>query len=530
MHVPPKFYLRVLTLFLSILVFVVPLRTNFNGSVLSISGDLDPSFGTGGLVTTEFSSGDSYGFAVALQADGKIVVAGRAYNGSDFDFAVTRYNSDGSLDTSFSGDGKVTTDFGSGDDRGYAVAIQPADGKIVVAGYVSYSESNDDFALARYNGDGSLDVSFSDDGKVTTDFGGGYDWGYAVAIQPADGKIVVVGGSYNGSNLDIALARYNIDGRLDTSFSGDGKVTTDFGMGSDSGLAVAIQPADGKIVVAGYAYKFSGFYGNNDFALARYNVDGSLDTSFSGDGILTTDFVNSVDEDAVAVVLQADGKIVAAGYSQDFSEDPFDNDFTLARYNSDGSLDTSFSGDGKVTTDFNGDTDIAHAVALQADGKIVVAGWANNVSNYAYNYDFALALYNSDGSLDTSFSGDGKVTTDFGDWDYGHDVALQPDDGKIIVAGYSGSPYANNGDFALARYEALEIMPTYTPTSTPTNTPTATPTHSPTPTNTPTLTPTFTATNPPITTPTHSLTPTPTSSPSVWIFLPLVINNHQAQR
>jgi len=484
MHTPPKFLLRALTLFLSLLGFVAPLRAPFIGSVLATPGDLDPAFGTGGLVTTQFGSGDSYGFAVALQADGKIVVAGRAYNGSDYDLALARYNSDGSLDTSFSGDGEVTTDFGSGDDWGHAVAIQPADGKIVVAGTASYNGSNADFALARYNGDGSLDTSFSGDGKVTTDFGSGIDCIYAVEIQPADGKIVVVGDASNGSNFDFALARYNSDGSLDTSFSGDGKVTTDFGMGDDSGMAVAIQPADSKIVVAGYAYKFSGFHGNFDFALARYNGDGSLDTSFSGDGKVTTDFVNSVDEEGEAVVLQADGKIVVAGYSQDFSDSPFDNDFTLARYNSDGSLDTSFSGDGKVTTDFNGDNDSAYAVALQADGKIVVAGQANNVSDFAYDIDFALALYNSDGSLDTSFSGDGKVTTDFGDWDYGFAVALQPDDGKIIVAGYSGSPYANNGDFALARYEALEIMPTNTPTPTPTDT-------SIPPTNTPTLTPTL---------------------------------------
>ena len=279
--------------------------------------------------------------------------------------------------------------------------------------------ANADFALARYNPNGSLDTSFSGDGKQTTDFGDphyGTDFGaYDVALQP-DGNIVAVGRSGNG---DFALARYDAtDGSLDTSFSGDGKETTDLG-GWEHGRAVAIQ--NGKIVVAGTS--LHGADGN--FALARYNPDGSLDTSFSGDGIQTSDF--GVRHDAHAVAIQADGKIVVAGVS-----DSDDGNFALARYNDDGTLDPSFSGDGWQTTDFGG-RDYGHSMALGADGRIVVAGESA--------VDFALARYNPDGTLDTSFSGDGKTTTDFGGLDRAFDLALQPD-GKIVAAGTHNGTFA----------------------------------------------------------------------------------------
>ena len=246
-----------------------------------------------------------------------------------------------------------------------------------------------------------------------------------VALQ-GDGKIVVVGGG--GSGADFALARYNTDGSLDTSFSGDGKLTTDFGS-SDAGAAVAVQ-GDGKIVAVGGSA--------GDFALARYNPNGSLDTSFSGDGKQTTDF-GGFGQVAAGVALQGDGKIVVAGNGGSTGNSV---DFALARYNTDGSLDTSFSGDGKQKTDF-GDFDVATGVALQADGKIVAVGVTR-----AGGGDFALARYNPNGSLDTSFSGDGKQTTDFGGSDGANGVVLQGD-GKIIAVGDSG---AGDGDFALARY------------------------------------------------------------------------------
>ena len=252
-------------------------------SLHAAPGDLDLSFGGGGKVTTAIGTGGDFGYSVIQQADGKLVVAGSSWNGSNADVALVRYNADGPLDTGFDGDGKVTTAIGGSDDVGYSV-IQQADGKLVVAGY-SHNGSDSDVALVRYNADGSLDTGFDGDGKVTTAIGGSYDAGYSV-IQQSDGKLVVAGYSWNGSNDDFALVRYNADGSLDASFDGDGIVTTAIGTGYDEGYSV-IQQADGKLVVAGTSYNGS----SNDFALVRYNADGSLDASFDGDGIVTTAIV-----------------------------------------------------------------------------------------------------------------------------------------------------------------------------------------------------------------------------------------------
>jgi len=393
-------------------------------------GDLDMFFGNSGKVTTILGKGGD-GNAIAIQPDGKIVVAGTALTSNNNDFAVIRLNSDGSLDTSFDGDGKVITDFSQTQDYGYAVAIQ-SDGKIVVAGTSgSFLLGGTDFALVRYNTDGSLDTSFDGDGKLKTDFGTSIDYGYAVAIQ-TDGKIVVAGAP------GFLLARYNTDGSLDTSFDGDGKVITAFGI-SATARTVVIQ-SNGKIVAAGSTFNGT----NNDFALIRYNADGSLDTSFDGDGKVATNFGNSHDS-VNAVAIQSDGRIIAVGESGMSSE----YDFAVARYNTDGSPDASFDTDGKVTTNF-GSRDLALAVAVQLNGKIVVAGVGPG---------FALARYNADGSLDISFDGDGKVTTAFSTNSGARAVAIQPD-GKIVAAGYS-----NNGsefNFAVARYIGDAVAPNQT--------------------------------------------------------------------
>ena len=265
-------------------------------------GDLDPTFRWGWAVTTDFG-GSQYALAVAIQSDGKVVAAGYAPVTSG-DFSVARYNTDGSLDTTFNGTGKVTTDFFGGLDGARAVAIQ-SDGKIVVGGFAN-NGATAGFALARYNSDGSLDTSFNGNGKVFTDFGV-TSVSSGLAIQ-SDGKIVAAGYVAQSGGLDdFAVARYNPNGSLDTSFSGDGKVTFDFGS-DDFANAVAIQ-ADGKIVVAGY----TGQGIATDFALARLTTGGALDTGFSGDGKLTTDYFGLADY-ATGVAIQTNGKIVAAGY------------------------------------------------------------------------------------------------------------------------------------------------------------------------------------------------------------------------
>jgi uncharacterized delta-60 repeat protein len=357
---------------------------------------------------------------VALQGDGKIVAVGSSI-GSGFggrsDFTIARYDPDGSLDRTFSGDGRQATDFPGGDAAATGVAIQ-ANGKIVVAG-----GSSGDFAVVRYRTDGSLDSSFSGDGKTTTGFGSAAG-ATGVALQ-ANEKIVVVGRS--GFPSDFALARFNQNGSLDSGFSNDGKQTTDFGAAEAAhGVAIA---GDGKIVVGGGS--------GGDFALARYTVNGSLDPSFSGDGRQTTDFTGEGAADAVA--LQGDGRIVAVGVGGG----PSDSDFALARYTVNGSLDPSFSGDGRQMTGFGG-SDQANAVAIQGDGKIVAGGFGGLPG------DFALARYDPGGSLDPSFSGDGRQNTDFGSDDGANGVALQGD-GKIVAAGIGrGGNQAT--DFAVARY------------------------------------------------------------------------------
>ncbi|MFF4370173.1 calcium-binding protein [Streptomyces sp. NPDC001594] len=323
-------------------------------------GSLDPTFnGDGdndGRIQTDLRGGDDVADAVAVQPDGKLVVAGYSSEpDAAGSFTVVRFNPDGSLDSTFDGDGFTFTDFGTtGPQEAFGIAIQPG-GAIVAAG-----ESGTDIAVARYNAaDGSPDTTFDGDGKVTTGFPGGSASAYDVTLQ-SDNKIVVAGRSgynYPSEDSDFALARYNPNGSLDTTFDGDGRVTTGFG-GPDVAGGVKVQP-DGKIVTAGYA--------TFDFALARYNPNGSPDTSFDGDGRLTTDFGANTLDRATDLALQPDGRIVAAGVSE--------ADFGVARYNANGSLDTGFGTGGKVHTDVSfGYYDTANAVAPQSDGKIVVSG------------------------------------------------------------------------------------------------------------------------------------------------------------
>jgi uncharacterized delta-60 repeat protein len=411
---------------------------------LLTAGDLDLGFGTGGKVTTDFGGKYDRGNAVALQSDGKMIVAGYA-TGSSQDFALARYNTDGSLDTSFGVGGTVTTDFSSNTDSAAGVAVQ-SDGKIILVGATD-STGAGDFALARYTASGSLDSSFGSGGKVTTDFSRRIDGARAVALQ-GDGKIVVAGLSYTvgktGYNGDdeIALARYNTDGSLDTSFGSRGKVLTSIGSGAAVTYGVALQ-GDGKIVVSGSALGNSG-----DFAIARYTAGGRLDTTFGSGGTVLTDFAGHADQ-AFGVAIQGDGKIVAVGETNPGSG--YD-DFALARYTTSGSLDTTFGSGGKVTTDFAGNYDRAYGVAIQSDGKIVAAGRGG--------LDFALARYNSDGGLDTGFGSGGKVSTDFAGY-YNQEaiaVAIQSD-GKIVLAGYTSNSTGDNSDFALARYLGSAAAP-----------------------------------------------------------------------
>jgi uncharacterized delta-60 repeat protein len=414
------------------------------------AGDLDPTFGAGGTVTTDFAGSSDIAQSIAIQGDGRIVVAGQSCSAVSCDFGLGRYLTDGTPDGSFGASGKVTTDFGGFWDAAQSLALQ-GDGKIVVAGFTCLggsvgcpSGSDLDFALARYNPDGSLDASFGVGGKVTTDFSGSSDdRGYGVAVQ-ADGRIVVVGRTCPVPGCVFALARYDGSGSLDGTFGSGGLVTTDFSGSVDWAFAVVVQPIDGKIVAAGEG-------GVGDFALARYQTDGSLDASFGVGGKVTTDFAGSSDT-AFALAVQGDGKLVAAGRTQVPDGQSVDVEFAVARYDASGSLDAGFGTAGTVTTGFAAKSfDVGRGVAIQADGRIVVAGFTDRPQKDA---DFGLVRYEADGSLDNGFGKKGKVITDFANGGDGAAALAIQSDGRIVAAGSSQplQPLAPP-NFALARYE-----------------------------------------------------------------------------
>lgn len=407
----------------------------FSTPVHAAEGDLDPTFATGGILHRDLGGSDQAN-ALVIQPDGKIVVAG--FSGATtpaLDFALARFEPDGTPDLTFDGDGIVTTDLQGGlTDQAFDVTLQQ-DGKIVVGGW-SGEFGALAFALARYQANGTLDPSFGAGGVVLTGSPGVSQTIQGIAIQ-VDGKIVVTG----GSNADLAVARYETDGSLDPSFGSGGLATIDAsGIAlTDAGKDVAIQ-GDGKIVVAGFAAK----PGQNDFAVARFHSNGVPDGSFGTGGVVVTDTSGSAQNDfAEALAIQADGKLVVLGtYAA-----PGVLDFQIARYTTDGNLDPAFGTGGLVKTDLsgNGSLDVGFSLVIQGDGKIVAVGRSGS--------DFGLVRYDAAGQLDPSFGNGGVVRTDLfgGSADDARDVAIQAD-GKIVAAGRSsvGAP----ADFALARYEA----------------------------------------------------------------------------
>ena len=427
------------------------------------AGDLDPSFGSNGKVITDLG-GEERGGGVAIQPDGKTIVAGdiATYinNKSNYDFVLVRYDTNGSLDTTFGNGGKVITEFG-GVDRATDITLEP-NGKIIAAGTtVTFNNfvagpTGNDFAIARYTPDGNLDSSFAVAGKLTLDIGAD-DRVFAVTAQP-DGKIIVAGYTERGesstsapTDSSFALVRLNSDGSLDGSFANGGILITRVGLFAGV-RAIALQP-DGKIVAAGYSLATTANSDRPRLTLARYNSNGSLDSGFGTSGIVMTGVAVS----ASAIGLQSDGKIVAAG--TDYS------DFVLLRYNINGTPDTSFGNRGVRLTDFsslNKDAggDAAQDLVIAPNDQIIVAGTTAGptfIGCFCGYMAFAIARYTKNGDLDISFGQGGILTTDFikpVPPDYpaaaGPNALRLQTDGKLVVVGTS---YHNlTTDFVLARY------------------------------------------------------------------------------
>lgn len=391
----------------------------FAGAVLAAPGGLDLSFdGDGAAVASTIREGVED--MVVQQADGKIVAVG-GVGGSSFadsnlsNFVIYRYNTDGSLDSTFDSDGKATVDFGGLRDVAYTAAVDSS-GKIVVGGF----SRGLGFVLVRLNSNGSLDTDFDSDGKVSTVIPGTNSAAIRSLVLDANGKIVVAG---TVENADIAVARYNTNGSLDTAFDGDGIAIVDI-TPRDNAVDVRLQ-SDGKIVVAGTVYS------NNvsDYALARLNTDGTLDSTFGTNGIVTTD-INNDSNFALAMEVQGDDKIVVAGTAQGGAN----QDFALARYTANGTLDSTFDADGIATTNFGGsDDNNVGDVAVLTGGKIIIAGNAFITGKY----QSVSVRYNSNGSIDTSYgvNTNGKAIISVSGYDvYPSAVAIQSD-GQIVIGG-----------------------------------------------------------------------------------------------
>ncbi len=407
-------------------------------------GDLDPSFRTGGFTQKDFGGFDQ-ALALDVGPDAEIVAVGATGATVAGDWLVVRHAPDGGLDPGFGTGGFVTRDFFGGNDQALAVAIQPGDGRILVAGAIEGPLGDHDFGLVRYRADGSLDPDFGFGGIAKRDFGG-IDVATAVAVQP-DGKIVVAGFSdaaLRGS--DFVLLRYDADGSPDASFDASltdlrGVPELTPGGSNDIPRALAIR-ADGRILAAGE----SDAAGTRDFALVRYEADGTLDSSFGRGGVQTTDFGG--EDSAQDLVLRSGGRILLAGSSD--AGGSFD--FALAGYTPKGRADPDFGERGALLTDFGvGSEDAATAVVVQHTGAILVAGR----SDAAGTTDFGLARYCEGGELDARFGMGGRVTTGFlaGASDRATAARLQAG-GNVVVGGVT--ILDGHADYLVARYLASE--------------------------------------------------------------------------
>ncbi|MCB0405625.1 MAG: hypothetical protein KDD51_12645 [Bdellovibrionales bacterium] len=400
-------------------------------------------FGTNGAflggAQNDIGGSDDIGWAIAQDASQRFLVAGQAITGTDKDFALARWTSN------FTFQGSLTTAITTADDVARAIAITESDEYLLVG---SSKGATWDFAAARYANTGALIGSFGAGGTVTHAIGAGEDLARGLAYS--NNKMILVGRSNNGTDLDMAVARLNSSGSLaasgdgDQNFSVDGINTADFSADTDQGQAIARQ-TDGKYVVAGW--RENGNTASRNFALARYLTSGALDTTFGTAGLQNTDF-NGDDDEAFALSIDSQGRIVLAGFRENGTAST--RNFALARYRTNGTLDTAFGTAGLVNVDFAGDDDEAYAVKHDQTQKIVAAGFRENGT--ASSRDFAMIRLTTTGALDTAFGTGGRVVTDFaGDDDEVFAIAINSNN-KILVAGFRENGGGNSRDWILARY------------------------------------------------------------------------------
>jgi uncharacterized delta-60 repeat protein len=380
-------------------------------------GMLDDNFGSGGILIINTDSSSEIN-SIAVQKDGKIILAGYAFNGSNYDFAVYRLFPDGSFDNSFGTNGKVLTDF-SNDDKANSVQIQP-DNKILVGGLAAYYTSGTTFALARYNSNGTLDNSFGLNGKILSGTGYGFDREVTLLLQ-TDGKIIIAGNNYDLTGNYSDMVRYTADGAVDHTFS--------FGKDTLRGyFDCAELQSNGNIMVGGW---IKDVLSNYDGVVARFKSGGSADSTFSYDGKVPIDF--STGDNFTAIALQMDQKIIAAGSTL---KGMIAFKSIIARINSNGLLDDSFGNHGKVTLDTSTLYDEGiYTLLVQPDNKIVAAGYTAEVAEA----NFKLYRFNENGTMDNTFGTNGIVIQNDPHY-YGNceafSLALQPD-GKILAAGHT---------------------------------------------------------------------------------------------
>lgn len=398
------------------------------------AGTLDNMFDADGLVTTSIGTANAFANTMAIQADGKLLLCGSSNNGIDNDFTIARYLENGQPDPSFHTDGKVQQDINGGDDFAEGIVVRPDNQKLIVGGY-SFNGIGFDFSIAQFLPDGNPDLAFGHNGKAiepigTTAFAKG------IALQK-DGKILIAGYSSQGMN-EFTIMRWLEDGSLDFDFDGDGIVTTPIGTNSATASCLTLQ-ADDKILAAGQAFNDATF--RWEAAIARYNVDGSLDEAFDDDGIsIIANFNKDLFINAIA--LDHEGRIIAAGYT---GTSPSNNQFALMRFLPDGRPDSLFGVNGLLITPVSNQNNQANSILIQSDHKLLVGGTAevNGVDQ------FALSRYDQEGTPDLTFGNDGKVTTSIG-LIAGLNSMLFDFTGRIVASGSSLN--GTNFQFTAARY------------------------------------------------------------------------------